>query len=1221
MHAMSLATPIVPLVDDEDEGVSGSSEPSGQSEAVSAQSEAISAQSEAISAQSEAISEQSEAISEQSESVSATSEQSESVSAQSEAISATSGPSEAVSATSGPSEPNATSGQSEAIGSSEPNATSGQSEAISATTNATSGPSEAISATTGPSEAISAKTGQSEAISATTEQSEKEKEEEGKGEGSRAFDNISGALSTVQSTLAGALSDAVVAATTTAAAATTAVTTAATKAMTAEPDTTTAATTAATTAQTTAVTLEVEKNILAGELEFEMNDREMIEKGIQQFNDTLRSTPMEAHIRDIDAAFSSDIPFIKWTPTSSLDEIKGPVTVSYCNLSLGGLSDFVPHHNVFIFTEVAQPDLIAMMDAVHSVMMKKAGIKDGYELKGSITAGPRVSLRLHIGAVFHVPIITVHFLDRVVALPQLPSAMTQIESEPFMYNAKPIGPYNRLDLMMELMLHSDAEPYAQVNALVARGMNELCIKPTAQQDESESPNAIIQRVCDGFAELLIPESIQTTVKKQALVAIMQNPAVQTADQMRFSDIFPSGQYGEYFNQVAHRCDSADATGALEVILADRTRFPVKRTDVIVAALTAVNQAMRASGGHIVASGGAAVSYYIQGFLQDADAQRFTQEVVAESGANMEQLKERCGKIRMNDIDCFVFGDVSRQFLLLFSLYMMILYDNFFGRPMRYNKREALVSQVKKIRFLLSPTFPDDHIDLFMYGNRKKDANTQLISKRLQKNPKVQLVTQETKCFSQIAHPVCAGACKEDSYHMQPLDLVKKELQEFANLYRISLYQPDAIDPPADLDVMVARQYTSDNMVSMKTTMLDLVCILCDEGKSLFIRIFMARKNPKDFVRLRAFLDVYLLQLLRYNPEGFDKTGFIDAVGKLRETMDALNAKYYLEQGSIAAINVETAAQIGADRADFLKQLRSIGRQIVAVPDPFEDRVPVQFQTKTGDELIKFFRKSRTMKCRFNMDAHMRGLVGLRKDRYDTWLDKVFEHIHFTRDTEDFFRSKMMQIMGAEPDRNQTIGFAHMPVRSHTMLRLHDALKGVHPQSGDAFLKLSGETYLSDVLLPPIVLHIANAGGLVPTAHYVGVEDTIYDADTKRRLFPTLVKYMLLPKEMERNPELDEQNVYDQYDDAVKEEIGRILLEYYAIAIATGRNMQGGGKSHTRKRRQRCRWLHATTKRSRHCTTCCRDKTRRDKARCDKNKGKRKHARTMRQGTMRQGTMR
>ena len=171
------------------------------------------------------------------------------------------------------------------------------------------------------------------------------------------------------------------------------------------------------------------------------------------------------------------------------------------------------------------------------------------------------------------------------------------------------------------------------------------------------------------------------------------------------------------------------------------------------------------------------------------------------------------------------------------------------------------------------------------------------------------------------------------------------------------------------------------------------------------------------------------------------------------------------------------------------------------------------------------------------------------------------------------------------------------------LRLHDALKGVHPQSGDVFLQLSGETYLSDVLLPPIVLHIANAGGVVPTAHYVGVEDTIYDADTKRRLFPTLVKYMLLPKEMERNPELDEQNVYDQYDDAVKEEIGRILLEYYAIA--TGRNMQGGGKSHTRKRRQRCRWLHTTTKRSR-----C-DKGRCDKTRRDKNKGKRKHARTMR----------
>lgn len=692
---------------------------------------------------------------------------------------------------------------------------------------------------------------------------------------------------------------------------------------------------------------------------------------------------------------------------------------------------------------------------------------------------------------------------------------------------------------------------------------------------------------------------------------MQNPAVQTADQLRFSDIFPSGQYGAYFNEVAHRCDSANATGALEAVMPDKTRFPVKRTDVIVAALTAVNQAMRAhgGGGHIVASGGAAVSHYLQSFRQDADAQLFTEEVIAESGANMEQLKERCDKIRMNDIDCFVFGDVSRQFLLLFSLYMMILYDNFFERPLRYNKPDALASQVKKIRFMLSPSFPDDHIELFMYGNRKKDANTQLISKRLQKNPKVQLVTQETKCFSQIMHPVCAGMCKEDSYHMQPIDLVKKELQEFADLYRAALYQPDAVDPPADLDAMIARQYTSDNMVSMKTTMLDLVCILCDEGKSLFIRIFMARKNPKDFVRLRAFLDVYLLQLLRYNPEGFDKAGFIDAVGTLRETMDALNAKYYLEQGNIAAINVDTAAQIGADRADFLKQLRSIGRQIVAFPDPMGERVPTQFQSATGDHLIKFFKQGSSMKCRFNMAVHMRGLVHAHdKFKCDVWLDKVFERIQFPRDTEDFFRSKMMQIVDADPDRNQTIGFAHMPVRSHTMLRLHDALKGVHPQSS---LQRTN-ALLSDLLLPPIKLHVANTGGVVPTAHFVGVQDEIYDAETKRRVFPTLVKYIFLPKEMEHNPALDEQNEYDRYDDAVKEEIGRILLEYYALAEL---KMQGGGgRSHTRKRRRHCRWLraHATIRsRGTPLRATRRDKTRRTTP----NKGKRKHVRTMRHGTL------
>jgi hypothetical protein len=1044
-------------------------------------------------------------------------------------------------------------------------------------------------------------------------------------------------MSTVADALSDAVSvtkDAAVEAVTTAVTAATGAVTAAATAVTGEAEAAAAAAAAAQAqaeANTAPATLEIEKDILAGELEFEMNEREMIEKGIQQFNQSLKSTPLVAHIHDIESAISRDIPdipFIKLTPASSLDEINGPVTVSYCNLSLGGLSDFVPHTNVFIFTEVAQPDLVAMMDAVHAAIMKKTGGRDGYELKVSMTAGPRISLRLHIGKVFNVPVITVHFLDRVIALSKLPGAMQRIESEPFIYNAKPVGPYSRLDLIMELMLHSDAETYAQVNTLVARGINELCMKPISQLSPSnqstsnptESPNTIIQRVCDGFAELLVVESIQIAIKKHALTAIMQNPAVQTADQLRFSDIFPSGQYGAYFNEVAHRCDSADATGALEAIMSDKTRFPVKRTDVIVAALTAVNQALSDhsgghSGGHIVASGGAAVSHYIQGFRQDADAQLFAEEVIAESGANLAQVKERCNKIQMNDIDCFVFGDVSRQFLLLFSLYMMILYDNFFERPMRYNRPDALALQDKKFQFLLSPSFPDEHIELFMYGNRKKDANTQLISKRLQKNPKVQLVTQETKCFSQIMHPACAGRCKEDSYHMQPIDLVKKELQEFAELYRTSLYQPDAIDPPADLDDMIARQYTSDNMVTMKTTMLDLVCIFCDEGKSLFIRIFMARKNPKDFVRLRAFLDVYLLQLLRNNPEGFDRAGFIAAVGTLRETMDALNAKYYLEQGNIAAISVDTAAQIGADRADFLKQLRSIGRQIVAFPDPLGDRAPVQFQAATGNELIKFFNKDRSMKCRFNLTAHMRGLglVGLRQEQQQPdqsrkchkWLNKVFERIHFTMDTEEFFRSKMTQILGANPDVNQTIGFAHMPVRSHTMLRLHDALKGVHPQSGDVFLKRSGGAHLSDVLLPPIHLHIERTGGVVPTAHFVGVQDEIYDDETKRRVFPTLVKYMLLPNA----PELDEQNDYARYDVAVKEEIGRILLEYYALARLKmkggGEGGQGGRRSHTRKRRRHCRWLHHATIRSRGTPL------RTTRRRATPNKGKRKHVRTVR----------
>lgn len=947
--------------------------------------------------------------------------------------------------------------------------------------------------------------------------------------------------------------------------------------------------------------------------EYSSNNREMIEKGLQQFNQVFASEPLESRLTNLETTIKMSHPdtaFIKLTPTSPTDEtFSGPVIVSYCNPSLGGLSDFVPHHNLFIFTNFPSNDpLVALIETIHRHFLTELALHgNGFELKPSLISGPRISLRLHIGSVFSVPVCTVHVMNLVLIAERLPSMLAPIEPEPFIYNAKPIGPYNRLDLMMELWMQSDTaheDPYAEVNAVVARGINELCVKRFA----TEPPNAVIQQLHGAFMEVTDPENthwVGTHMIKNALIAILQNPAVQTTEKMRFSDIFPSGQYGAYFDELAHRCDTVRAVGPLMVHIGENS-FPLSRTDIIVAALTAVNAAMQSADtgegtagmGHIVVGGGAAVSHYIQDFLRDADDQMFNAADVVQ---NMDQLTERCRKIRMNDIDCFVFGDVSRQFLLLFSIYMMILYDNFYERPKRYNKTVA-ESQVAKMQFKLSSE-SDDHIDLFMYGNRKNDANTQLISKRLQKNPKVQIVTQETKCFSQIVHPVCSSAegegdthvqtmCKDDSYYMQPIDLVKKDIQEFIDLYRISLYTPDQIPPPDELSAMVRRQYTSDNMVSLKTVMLDLICIFCDEGQSLFIRIFMARKNPKDFARLRVFIDVYLLYLVRSNAEAFAqvKDEFIAAVGRLRDKMDALNTKYYLEQGNIAAINAETAAQVTQDRADFLTLLRDIGRRVVALPDPLDDRVPVKFQSVIGANTVAFFQKNRTMKYRFNMNSHMVELVSLYQGtdvlsqahatQCRTWLDRVFSRIKFSTDAEAFFESKLEQaISPVNPDGNRKIGFKDMPLRSSFMLRLHDALKSVRAHEG-VFRKFS---QMFTVMLRPIREHVARYG-MLPTAQYVGLVDGVYDMNEKRRLFPTLVRDVFLSEEVERRPEnmdasimLTElnkrNNVYDKYDDAVKEEIGRILLEYAREYMG---KLRGGGKTRRKKQRQ----LHKKTRTSR-----------------------------------------
>ena len=904
----------------------------------------------------------------------------------------------------------------------------------------------------------------------------------------------------------------------------------------------------------------------------EFNDREIIEMGLREFNLFLNSTSsLESYVTDVDTVIqTSGVAFIKLLPG---EDISGSVVVSYCNPSISGLSDFVPHYNLFLFHEGAELNIDPIRVMLQlKVEQRQQQLQQLQQLQPSQTDASwryelndrSLSLQLRIGSVFNVPVFTVHIMPNVFRTSELPSALAPVESAPFRYNAKSIGPYTQLDLMLELLMHTvDDDPYVPVNVLVARGMNEVCVKykPGSSEPEHAVP---IQVVCDMFNGFIVSEEARARVTKNTLIAVMQNPAVKTkVNDMHFFDIFPSGQYGLYFNEVVLRCDTRDATGPIMI-----QGSPLTRTGIIVAALTAVNAALRRSGAHIVAGGGAAVSYYLQDFLNDATTSVFVDAVIRESGVNMVSLLERCRKIPMNDIDCFVFGNVSRQFLLLFSLYMMILYENFYGRAKRYRMQDAVAEQEQYMQFVV-PSLSDP-IELFMYGNRNTDVNTQLNSKRLAKNDKVQLVGQVTECFSQIMHRACGSLCNEDAYYMQPIDLVKKDIAEFVELYRISLYDPDNITVPEDMEGMVREQYMSDNMVSLKTTMLDVICIFCDEGKSLFIRIFMARKNPKDFARLRVFIDLYLLRLLQSNSVEFGnyKAGLMKEIGDLRVMMDELNTKYYLEQGHIAAIDEGT--QLDADRTAFLTLLRSIGRKIVAIPDPLSNVVPYEFRAATGAQTVQVFNDGPGMRYQFDLNTHMHALVA-QHIPMQQWLQTVFQQIRFTREIESFFLSRLEQILDpVNPDGNRKIAFNDMPVRSPGMLQLYNWLQGIKIDK-KKIKQIRRFVDLRYNLLYPIRNFISRQGGAIPSAAYV---INIYDKSTVHDDWVTLVKYVLL-KDRQADSEL--MNIVSDpanYDDAVNEEIGRILLEWNAGSPI---KLRGGS---TRKRQRVCRWKNAVT-RSKH----------------------------------------
>ena len=904
------------------------------------------------------------------------------------------------------------------------------------------------------------------------------------------------------------------------------------------------------------------------------NERKEVELGLQRFNAiNATNTPNNVCETIVNAIRAK---------TRSSDSIK-----MYCNPTIGLLSDFAPHYKMLISVNGAgagagtsTETIISNIESTFSELLTRPLFPD-LDVRVA-PAGPfmddhfkQISLVLWIGKVFRVPIFTAYVGYDAFNHDELD--LKPIADAPFQHNAKTIANYNRVDVLLELLLHSESSDiYDPVNALVARGIHALIV---SKFDNASPPNAAIAEGCQPFFDMVQLLGLKTVISKMILIAVLQNPNVRTAQGDHFSDIFPSGQYGKYFGEVAHRATTRlDDQGPIMIA------YPLTRTDIIVAAITAINTAMmnkREGAGetpHMVISGGAGVSYYIQEFLTKVAADPDAFQGSADMGIDMEQLKRDCMKIKMNDIDCIAFGDVSRQLLSVFSLYMMVLYDNFFARPKRYG---VAIKDAPPISFALSTTGASDRIDLHMYGNRNDDSNTMLISKRLRKDPKVQLVTQKTKCFSQIVHPLCdqtSLGCKEDEYYLEPIDLVKKTMEHFINLYMRSLYPKQAADTAImeKIATMLKEGY-SGNLVSLKVMMLDIICIFCDEGASLFCRIFMARKNPKDFARLRVFIDIYLLQLARSNPRlAQDNAAFIADVRQLRDIMARLNTDYYLEQGSIAAFDAEKAEQLNARRDEFLGLLREVGRAVVDLDAPTET-VPAQMAT--GASTIQFFKESPQIKYNFDMNHHMDQLfkcasaeMGSNEanDSYDAWLTSVFETILFTPKVESVFREKLATILERDPESNYEIDFEDMPTRSPYMLELLTALKGIKMDDEATLKQMNKFGALRSNLLGPLREFIAKHGRVPPSATYV---IKLYDKSTINNYLIALVKYALLSnilKSQGANSGLMIiVNEPANYDDAVREEIGRILLEWNEHAP-----VKLGGS--TRKRKRVCR-LNARTR--------------------------------------------
>jgi hypothetical protein len=307
-----------------------------------------------------------------------------------------------------------------------------------------------------------------------------------------------------------------------------------------------------------------------------------------------------------------------------------------------------------------------------------------------------------------------------------------------------------------------------------------------------------------------------------------------------------------------------------------------------------------------------------------------------------------------------------------------------------------------------------------------------------------------------------------------------------------------------------------------------------------------------------------------------KDGLIADIGNLRGMMDKLNKKYYLEQGHIAAIAEETASELDADRDAFLTLLRSIGRTIMEIPDPLLNVVPFKFRAATGAQTGQVFNNGPGMRYRFDLNEHMSELVAqhmqmqhMQMQPMQPWLRKVFETIKFTPEMEEFFFSRLKLILDpANPDGNRKIMFNDMPVRSPGMLQLYSALKGIQIDKNKS-KKIRKYVDLRYNLLYPIRNFITAQGGVTPSDAYV---INIYDKSTINQYLITLIGYVLLKDHLNANPGLMETvNDPANYDDAVNEEIGRILLEWNKQSPD---KLRGGS---TRKRQRVCRWKNVVTR--------------------------------------------